>query len=95
VPPNFDRVLEGYTDEGYRVLALAYKPLEKLSYVKVQKLPREEIEKDLTLLGLVILENKLKPETRGVIKELRQANLATIMVTGELLMFFKYVKKYI
>lgn len=83
MPPNFNRILEEYTEEGYRVLALAYKPLDKLSYPKVQRMQREDAEQDLTMLGLVVLENKLKPETRGVIKELRQANLATIMVTGQ------------
>lgn len=62
---------------------MAYKPLLKISYAKVQRIQREDVEQGLTLLGLVILENKLKPQTTGVIKELRDANIRTIMVTGE------------
>lgn len=89
MPTDFNRTLEEYTEEGYRVLALAYKPLEKLTYPKVQRMQREDAEQDLIMLGLVVLENKLKPETRGVIKELRQANIGTIMVTGK---FFRRKK---
>jgi len=82
VPLDFLEHLEKYTEKGYRVLALAYKSLGSLSYVKAQKMPREEAEKDLTMLGLVILENKLKAETRGIVRQLKDAQFRTIMVTG-------------
>ena len=42
----------------------------------------EQIENDLTFLGLMIMENMLKPETTPVIQELKLANIRTIMVTG-------------
>ena len=29
VPPNFQEELETYTEQGYRVIGLAYKPLDK------------------------------------------------------------------
>lgn len=83
VPENFENELESYTREGYRVLGIAYKDLPaKLSYAKMQRLSREEAESSLTFLGLVIMENRLKPQTTGVIHMLRDANVRTIMVTG-------------
>lgn len=43
---------------------------------------RDEVECDLTLLGLMIMQNKLKPETAPVIATLHSANIRTVMVTG-------------
>lgn len=83
VPKNFNSILREYTEEGYRVLAIGYRPLVKISYAKVQRIQREDVEQGLTLLGLVVLENKLKPQTTGVIKELKDANIRTIIVTGK------------
>jgi cation-transporting ATPase 13A3/4/5 len=76
-------VLEEYTQEGYRVLALAYRGLPRVSYVKVQRIAREDVESNLIFLGLIIMENRLKPETTGVIGMLHNASIRTIMVTGE------------
>jgi cation-transporting ATPase 13A3/4/5 len=83
VPTDLNSVLEEYTQEGYRVLALAYKGLPRVSYVKVQRLLREDVESSLIFLGLIIMENRLKPETTGIIGVLRNASIRTVMVTGE------------
>lgn len=92
VPEDFHDILESYTQEGYRVIALAHKEL-KLSYAKVQKVQREVIEQDLTLLGLIVMENRLKPATTPVIQDLNDANIRIIMVTGKNLVF-KMSKSY-
>lgn len=36
----------------------------------------------MDFLGLVLLQNKLKPETGSVLAELRRACIRTLMVTG-------------
>ncbi|KAI1331917.1 hypothetical protein F5Y16DRAFT_421244 [Xylariaceae sp. FL0255] len=82
-PEDFDELLSYYTHKGYRVIACATKHLKKLSWVKSQKITREEVEKDLEFIGFIIFENKLKPTTAGVLKELTQANIGSIMVTGD------------
>lgn len=82
VPDDFHDVLETYTQEGYRVIALAHKEL-KMSYAKVNKVQRDAIEKDMTLLGLIVLENRLKPDTTPCIQALNDANIRVIMVTGD------------
>lgn len=43
---------------------------------------REEVESDLTFLGLLIMENRLKRETKPVLEELSAARIRTVMVTG-------------
>ncbi|GLD45651.1 probable cation-transporting ATPase 13A3 isoform X1 [Lates japonicus] len=37
----------------------------------------------MEFLGLIIMQNKIKQETAGVLCELRQANIRTLMVTGD------------
>ena len=49
----------------------------------MQKIERENIEKDLKFLGLIILENRLKPQSAPTIKILNSANIRTIMCTGD------------
>ncbi|XP_015251745.1 PREDICTED: probable cation-transporting ATPase 13A3 [Cyprinodon variegatus] len=84
VPENFAQVLEGYTKQGFRVIALAHRRLgSKLSWHKVQNVNRDYIEANMEFLGLIIMQNKLKAETPGVLQDLSQANIRTIMVTGD------------
>ncbi|XP_067135082.1 polyamine-transporting ATPase 13A3 isoform X1 [Centruroides vittatus] len=83
VPCDFSETLMQYTQQGYRVLALAYRPLGKLTYAKAQRISREELECNLTFLGLLIMENRLKPETIPVLSTLKAADIRLIMVTGD------------
>ncbi|KAG8225089.1 hypothetical protein J437_LFUL000068 [Ladona fulva] len=84
VPPDFGSVLHEYTRQGYRVLAIGGKRVSsRVSYAKVQRWSREDAENSLTLLGLIVMENRLKPETSGIIGMLRDACIRTIMVTGD------------
>lgn len=84
IPSDFDQVLQRFTKQGYRVIAAGYRALKNnLSYVKTQRLTREQTECNLTLLGLIILENRLKPESAGVLNTLRSADIRIIMVTGD------------
>ncbi|RXG69550.1 putative cation-transporting ATPase 13A3, partial [Armadillidium vulgare] len=82
VPEDYQEVLLGYTRKGFRVLAMGWKPL-KLSYRKAHRISRDEVEKDLHFLGLLVLENRLKEETAPVIRQLKNANIRTVMVTGD------------
>uniref|UniRef100_T1IVD7 Cation-transporting ATPase n=1 Tax=Strigamia maritima TaxID=126957 RepID=T1IVD7_STRMM len=83
VPDNFSNVLMSYTQSGYRVLALATRPLHKMSYAKVQRISREQVECNLNFLGLLVMENRLKPETTPIIQMLQKANIRSVMVTGD------------
>ena len=44
---------------------------------------RDQVERDLEFLGLVVLENRLKEPTVQVIEELREANIRVVMITGK------------
>ncbi|XP_068460233.1 polyamine-transporting ATPase 13A3 isoform X2 [Clinocottus analis] len=84
VPETFAEVLEGYTKQGFRVIALAHRRLEsKLTWHKVQNISRDHIEANMDFLGLIIMQNKLKAETPAVLQDLHQASIRTVMVTGD------------
>ena len=83
MPADFHSVLEHYTREGYRVVALASKVLTNMTYRKAQSVDRAEIESNLHFLGLFVMVNKLKPQTTGVIQNLQECNVRTVMATGD------------
>jgi len=82
LPHNFDNFLEGLTLDGYRILGCAYKEL-KGSLAQNQQLSRDALEKDLTFCGFLVMGNQLKPETRAVLNEVKNAGLRQCMVTGD------------
>ncbi|XP_052033882.1 polyamine-transporting ATPase 13A2 isoform X6 [Apodemus sylvaticus] len=84
VPSDFSQVLQSYTAAGYRVVALAGKPLPIApSLEAAQQLTRDTVEQELSLLGLLVMRNLLKPQTAPVIQSLRKTGIRTIMVTGD------------
>uniref|UniRef100_A0A8C9ESP3 Cation-transporting ATPase 13A3 n=1 Tax=Pavo cristatus TaxID=9049 RepID=A0A8C9ESP3_PAVCR len=84
VPADFESVLEEYTKQGFRVIALAHRKLEsKLTWHKVQTINRDAIESNMDFMGLIIMQNKLKQETPAVLEDLHKANIRTVMVTGD------------
>uniref|UniRef100_A0A8C2TTM3 Cation-transporting ATPase n=1 Tax=Coturnix japonica TaxID=93934 RepID=A0A8C2TTM3_COTJA len=78
VPSDFLEELKTYTSRGFRVIALAHK-YNHVSFL----LSREEVESGLEFLGLLVMENRLKPETKPVLRELAAARIRSIMVTGD------------
>ena len=83
IPANFSQVVHGLTRQGLRILACASRHDPRLTWHASQKLTREAAERDLCFLGLLLMENRLKKETTGVIKSLRGAQIGCCMVTGD------------
>lgn len=81
VPEQFSNELQNFSSEGLRVLALAYKPIDVNSDLK--SVEREEVEKDMQFLGLLMMKNSVKPESPRVINTLTMARIRSIMVTGD------------
>ncbi|NWU64687.1 AT135 ATPase, partial [Pterocles burchelli] len=83
VPANFLKELKTYTSQGFRVIALAHKVLNLGKDVDMSNLEREEAESGLAFLGLLVMENHLKQETKPVLQELAAARIRSVMVTGD------------
>ena len=63
------------SSRGSIFLTLTMKLTEHIDY-------RNEVESNLTFLGFIIFENKLKPRTTSALATLRNANIRQIMCTG-------------
>ena len=84
IPDDFHTVLDQYTENGYRVIAVGMRDLaSNFKATKIDKLARSEVEKDLVFLGLIVFENRIKKETKPIIEQLHNAKMRTIMVTGD------------
>jgi Ca2+-transporting ATPase len=71
--------MEGLASQAYRLLAVAYKQDVEAS----PDASAEELERDLTFLGLVGMIDPPRPETPGAVAECTEAGIRTIMVTGD------------
>lgn len=86
-----DQVPDGYFDsaralsrQGMRVLALAFKDLDEgLTASQLNKISREDAEKELTFAGFVCFECPLRSDSRKVIRMLKRSGHDVMMITGD------------
>uniref|UniRef100_A0A0K0EAT2 Cation-transporting ATPase n=1 Tax=Strongyloides stercoralis TaxID=6248 RepID=A0A0K0EAT2_STRER len=83
IPSDFIDIVKEYTKKGYRLIAVAYKDLSHVNFTKALKISRSELENNLRMLGIIVMENKIKPQSFSVIDELNEAGIRTLMVTGD------------
>ncbi len=69
---------ENMASRALRVLAVAYRDLSSFSGH-----PSPELEQDLTLVGLVGLNDPPRPEVKEAIASCHRAGMRTIMITGD------------
>ena len=82
LPENFEKIVNFYSKQGYRIIMCAKKELN-YSLKEILNFERNKFEKDLIALGIIIFENKLKEETIQTISELKNADVKTLMITGD------------
>ncbi|KAF8929411.1 hypothetical protein BGZ58_008955 [Dissophora ornata] len=83
LPLDYTERLAYYTHHGYRVIACAYKSMPTLNFVRAQRVKREQVESELTFLGFIVFENKLKPTTEPIVATLGNAHIRQVMCTGD------------
>ncbi|KAH3898889.1 related to Vacuolar cation-transporting ATPase YPK9 [Saccharomycodes ludwigii] len=81
IPHNYEQTLREHTHNGDRVIACAAKKIS--SNTVSAGINRSKVECDLEFLGFVIFENKLKAKTTETLSVLKDANIRTIMCTGD------------
>lgn len=81
-----ESILEQMTllaDQGLRVLAIARRNWTGEAVNERSEIPREEIEKDLTLLGLAGIYDPPRLETKDAVRECTNAGIRVHMLTGD------------
>ena len=79
IPQNYKYIVDNLTKGGLRVLAMSYKEVDNFDGQE------EEIESNLTFMGLLIFINPLKDGVNKVINDLRMNDIKSIMITGDAL----------
>ncbi len=67
-----------HASQGARVLAVAFRGLSAEPGGNPQ-----ELEKDLTFVGLVVMSDPIRPEVVKAVAQAREAGIRTIMITGD------------
>lgn len=74
-------------DKGLRVLGFAYKDMGERAEYAVQDAKSEytalQVEKDMTFIGLIGLEDPPRPEVPEALKKCHEAGITVIMITGD------------
>lgn len=83
LPSNYNDTLAYYAHRGLRVIGCAYRACPDMSWLRAQKIDRSSVEKDLTFLGFIIFENKLKAASASIIASLSSAKIPSLMCTGD------------
>ncbi|ETO59667.1 calcium-translocating P-type ATPase, PMCA-type [Phytophthora nicotianae P1976] len=75
-------VIEKYASQGYRTLCLSYRDLD-VPAEEVNNWVDEDVEKDLTCVAIVGIEDPVRPEVPGAIQHCKRAGITVRMVTGD------------
>jgi Ca2+-transporting ATPase len=70
---------EEFTRGGYRVLAVAFKELPEAA----AQLQVDQVESELTFLGLVALNDPIRPEVPPAVADCKRAGITPVMITGD------------
>ncbi len=74
--PNIQKNYQDHSNQGYRVIGVSYKPINSESISK-------EDEKEMILLGFILLEDPLKVGIEDAIKELNDLEIDIKIITGD------------
>ncbi len=89
-----DKLLEFYnslTEKSYRVICIALKPLDEIPSSPVA----DEIECDLTFVGLICLNDSPQSDTVEAINTCNIAGINTVMITGDNILTAKAIARRI
>ncbi|KAF4039447.1 Cation transporting ATPase C-terminal domain [Phytophthora infestans] len=75
-------VIDKYASQGYRTLCLSYRDLD-VPAVELNTWADEDVEKDLTCIAIVGIEDPVRPEVPGAIQHCKRAGITVRMVTGD------------
>ncbi|HEX3020161.1 MAG TPA: HAD-IC family P-type ATPase [Chitinispirillaceae bacterium] len=78
---ELSNVIDSMARDGLRILALAYRDIE--GQTDLNKLTNEDVERDLTFIGITAMYDPPRPEVEGAISLCREAGIRVVMITGD------------
>jgi magnesium-transporting ATPase (P-type) len=83
IPSQYDKYMNDGARKGTYQIALSMKTLSNDQAFDVSNLSRDDIEKDLTFIGVINFKNLLREETSDVIRELKEGGIVSAIITGD------------
>ncbi|ORX48327.1 hypothetical protein DM01DRAFT_1292119, partial [Hesseltinella vesiculosa] len=86
IPSDYDQVTSDMARHGCYVLAVSHREidLDQIGGLAAFKQwDRETMEQQVSLMGLLLFKNQLKPDTAENIAKLKQGATRTVMITGD------------
>ncbi|EAK88954.1 P-type ATpase3, 13 transmembrane regions [Cryptosporidium parvum Iowa II] len=80
---EFKQKLDELSSKGYYLIMSGYKRIEKSLLNLYLTLNRNDIETDLSPIGLLLFENTVRKEASHVLKQLVDSDVLPIMITGD------------
>jgi len=87
IPAQYEKIQKNFARQGYRVLALGWKSLGKQTkdnrILNWSTVPRQDMEKDLTFAGFLIMSCPLKRDSLASVEHLIASTHRVVMITGD------------
>ncbi|DBA88976.1 TPA: hypothetical protein ACH3X2_000200 [Trebouxia sp. C0005] len=87
VPSNFDQVVDDYSSKCFRLLAVAAGVIPHVDQLDLPRMTQQQVEAaavTLQLLGLVVLNNSVRPDSKETISQVQDGGgMRTMMITGD------------
>jgi calcium-translocating P-type ATPase len=80
---NVSQVADGFAQQGLRVLGVARRRLPAGTQTQDSPDRRSQVERDLTLLGLIAMLDPPRPEVADAVAQCHDAGIRLIVVTGD------------
>ena len=81
LPNDFDDILRKTAKAGIYQISIASKEIS--SSIELSKISRDEIEQNLSFLGVINFKNVLRNESSATIRELQEGEINLLMITGD------------
>ncbi|GAB67026.1 P-type ATPase [Plasmodium cynomolgi strain B] len=79
----FKKKEQEYSKNGFYVIGLAFRIICDMSFEEILHLPREELEKDMSFLSLIMFSNYIKKDAELVVQTLKSSSIRPVILTGD------------
>ncbi|KAF4666598.1 hypothetical protein FOZ61_009538 [Perkinsus olseni] len=84
LPHDYAKICADLAGQNFYVLALSCRRLPpRVAVEEMVAMPREVLEKDLRLVGLLLFKNEVKPDSALAINMLREGDVRSVVCTGD------------
>ncbi|KAL0023496.1 hypothetical protein WJX79_002152 [Trebouxia sp. C0005] len=87
VPVDFEQVSDGFSSNSFRLMAMAVGTIPDVHQLDLLRMTQQQVEAHVThmeLLGLMVLTNNIRSDSKSTITELQAGGgIRTMMITGD------------